>query len=131
MVHYRRSQTHHALKKYSEAQEDFAEALKREPDYPNLLNSWAWQLATCPEPKYRDGRKALDYASRANEKAGGKRPECLDTLAAAYAEAGQFDEAVKAQKKAIESLAPKAAEQRKAMQARLKLYEAGKPFRTE
>ena len=52
-------------------------------------------------------------------------------MAAAYAEAGQFDEAIKSQKKAIELLGPKADEQRKAMQARLRLYKAGKPFRTE
>lgn len=131
MVHYRRGQARHALKDFANAQADFAKALTRDPDYPNLLNSWAWQLATCPDPKFRDGRKALEYARKSNEKSGGKRPECLDTVAAAYAEAGQFDEAIKSQKKAIELLDPKADEQRKAMQARLKLYEAGRRFRTE
>ena len=121
----------HALKEFAKAQDHFAVALERDPDYLNLLNSWAWQLATCPDAKYRDGKKALEYAGKANEKSGGKKPECLDTVAAALAEAGQFDEAIKSQKKAIELLGPKADEQRKAMQARLKLYEAGKPFRTE
>jgi hypothetical protein len=43
------------------------------------------QLATCPDPKLGDGQKALLYASKANDKLGGKSPECLDTVAAAYA----------------------------------------------
>lgn len=131
MVHYRRGQAHHALKKYREAHEDFAEALQRDPDYSNLLNSWAWQLATCPDPKYRDGRKALEYASKSNKQPGKSRPDDLDTLAAAYAEVGQFNEAVKWQKQAIDTLSPKADQQRKAMQARLKLYEDRKPYRAE
>lgn len=132
MVHYRRGQTFHALKEFANAQDDFAVALQRDPGYPNLLCSWAWQLATCPDPNYRDGGKALEYANKANEKTKGKRSDCLDTIAAAYAEVGQFDDAIKSQKKAIELLGSRADEQqRKAMHARLKLYEAGKPFRTE
>ncbi len=131
MVHYRRGETYHALKEYSKAQDDFAVALGRDPNYPNLLNSWAWQLATCPDRKYRDGWKALAYAARAIEKSKGARPQPFDTLAAACAETNQFAEAVKWQRKAIDLLGPKAEEQRKAMQGRLKLYEEGKPFRTE
>jgi tetratricopeptide (TPR) repeat protein len=131
MVHYRRGQAHHALKKYREAHEDFGEALQRDPDYHNLLNSWAWQLATCPDPKYRDGRKALEYANKINKEPGKARPDDLDVLAAAYAEVGQFDDAVTWQKQAIDTLSPKADQQRKAMQARLKLYEARKPYRAE
>jgi tetratricopeptide (TPR) repeat protein len=131
MLHYRRGQVYHALKEYAKAETDFAIAFQRLPDYANLLSSWAWQLATCPDPQFRDGKKALQYARNANEKLGGKDPERLDTVAAAYAELGQFDEARKWEKQAIELLGPKANARRQAMQARLKLYETGKPFRTE
>jgi tetratricopeptide (TPR) repeat protein len=131
MVNYRRGESYQSLKEYAKARDDFDVALTKDPAYPNLLNAYAWQLATCPEAKHRDGKKAMEYARAANEKSGYKRPECVDTLAAAHAEAGLFEEAIKLQKNAIGLLGPKADEQRKAMQARLKLYEAGKPFRSE
>jgi tetratricopeptide (TPR) repeat protein len=131
MVHYRRGQAYSALKEYANAQSDYATALQRDPGYPNLLYSWAWQLATCPDPKFRDGKKALEYARKANDNSGGKRPECVDALAAAYAETGQFDEAIKWQRKAIDLLGGNRHELRKTMLARFKLYEVGKPFRSE
>ncbi|MSQ97018.1 MAG: tetratricopeptide repeat protein [Gemmataceae bacterium] len=131
MVIFRRGQAYHGLKEFGKAQDDFAVALERNPDNANILEYWAWQLATCPDRKYRDGKKAVKYATMAHEKSRGQSPGSLGILAAAYAEAGQFDEAVKMQRKGIELLGPTANEQRKTMQATLKLYEAGKPFRTE
>jgi tetratricopeptide (TPR) repeat protein len=130
MLHYRRGQVYNILREYAKAESDFATAFQHLPEYANLLYSWAWQLATCPDPQFRDGQKAVRYASKANESLGGKSPECLDSLAAAYAEVGQFDAACAWQKKALALLGPKMEQQRTAMQARLKLYEAGKPYRT-
>jgi tetratricopeptide (TPR) repeat protein len=131
MVHYRRGQSYHALKEYAKAQDDFTVALEADPDYGNLLNSTAWLLATCPDQKYRNAQTAVQYASRASEKWEGKHAEFLDVLAAAHAEATEFGKAIEAEKSAIEILGSKGPKRREAMEARLKLYEAGKPFRTE
>lgn len=131
MVHYRRGQVHHDLKRYAAAAADYATALERDPDYPNLLASWAWQMATCPDPKFRDGQKALEYATRACEGFEMKVGSHLDVLAAAYAENGRFKEAVETEKLALERLDPRDAERKSAMTARLKLFEAGQPFREE
>lgn len=133
MVLYRRALAHHDLGRYAEAHADFEAAYERRPDYPNLLNAWAWQLATCPGAKYRNGRLALQLARKT------KDPQ---VLAAAYAEVGAFDDAVASQKHAIELLdrgskptderaAERRAERRDQMQTRLSAYEAKRPYRDE
>jgi RNA polymerase sigma factor (sigma-70 family) len=131
LAYYYRAQCHRAKRMWKEAGADYAAGVERDPGYPNVLNEWARQLATCPDPKCRDGKKAAELADRAREMNGGKSPTIFDTLAAAYAEAGKFVEAVEWQKKAIGLTDPKAAEKRESMEARLKLYEAGKPYREE
>jgi tetratricopeptide (TPR) repeat protein len=61
---------------------------------PELLNNLAWQLATSADPKTRDGRQAVELARRACELTQYRVTVMVGTLAAAYAEAGQFDEAI-------------------------------------
>jgi tetratricopeptide (TPR) repeat protein len=132
MLHYRRGQAYNALKEYAKAKADFVVALERDPDYPNLLCAYAWQLATSPDAEFRDAKKALELAQKANQKFNWKVAAHVETLAAAYAESGEFEEAVKWQKKALELFVAKAKAHpglHKAMQARLKQYETGKPFR--
>lgn len=118
----RRGQAYQALKEYERAQDDFARYVEIDPDFFQLWQSWAWQLATCPDARFRDGHKALEYAGKARD---------AETTAAAYAELGQFAEAASWQMKALESLNPRVEAQRPEMQARLRLYQAGKPFRTD
>jgi hypothetical protein len=52
------------------------------------MNNIAWLLATSPEAKLRDGKEAVAVATKAMQIAGGNDPALLDTVAAAYAEAG-------------------------------------------
>ena len=133
MVRYRRARAYHDLKEYAKANADFAAARDLDPDYPNLLNAWAWQLATCPDARYRDGRLALELAKKTND---------MDTLAASYAEIGEFDDAVASQKRAIRTLdrlpKPKNEQAKKRrhelkekMELRLASYEAKRPYRDE
>jgi tetratricopeptide (TPR) repeat protein len=105
---------------------DFDEALRLLPDDSGVCNSMAWFRATCQESKYRDGTLAVALATKACQRSDWEDFSIIDTLAAAYAETGNFDEAVRWQKKALESVTP--ASKKEATQ-RLELYESHKPYR--
>jgi tetratricopeptide (TPR) repeat protein len=72
----------------------FREALQLKPDWLPALASLAWLLATSPDAALRDGDQAIRFAERAADLAGRQDASALDVLAAAYAEAGQFDRAI-------------------------------------
>lgn len=84
---------------YKKAVADFEHVLKKDPENIQANNQLAWLLAVSPDARYRNGRRAVRLAKRAVAKEGG--PHHLDTLAAAYAEAGRFKEAVLTQKNVI------------------------------
>src|SRR5207248_1735483 len=73
---------------------EYASAFALDPGWPEVAGRTAWSLATHPQPGRRDAADALDLATEACQATGCRRPELLDTLAAACAEAGRFDEAV-------------------------------------
>jgi serine/threonine protein kinase/tetratricopeptide (TPR) repeat protein len=91
------------------------------------LNSLAWKLATDPSDGKRNGKKALRLAAAACEQDGFRTPAYLDTLAAAHAEVGEFDAAVKRE---IEALARHVAGGLAGYHSRLHLYREKKPYRT-
>jgi tetratricopeptide (TPR) repeat protein len=76
-------------------------ALAAAPDDLTALNNIAWQRAAHPDEKIRDGAAAVKYAGRAAELSKHAEPSILDTLAAAYAQAGRFDDAVATAEKAL------------------------------
>ena len=117
-------------KQYDKAIADFDEALRLDPDDCSALNNAAWLRATCPEQRFRDGRAAVELATKASGFSGGESDACLDTLAAACAEAGDFEAAIENQKKAIE-LNPRDEEFVKEANERLALYKDHKPYREE
>ena len=114
---------------FAEALADHEHALKLQPQNPWPYNNIAWVLATHPQKKVRDGAKARDYANKACAMTGFRSANILDTLAAACAECGDFDEAVKWQKKALASPNGLPAKEIKNAQLRLKLYENHQAYR--
>jgi len=87
----------------------------------------AWLFATSESSKIRDWKNAIAYAERAVAKTDRKEPNYLDTLAAAYAEVGQFEKAVTVQKEAILLLHDE--KQKQDFASLLKLYESNTPYR--
>jgi len=79
-----------------EAIEQWQQTLAFDPDNGNAANNLGWILATSPDATLRDGAKAVAYAKRATKVPGGDNPLVYRTLAAAYAENGQFAEAISA-----------------------------------
>jgi tetratricopeptide (TPR) repeat protein len=126
-----RGEAHCDQRAYDKAVEDFRQALRLEPRDAETCNALAWLRATCPKEALRDGKEAVELARRACEASQWKDPVFLDTLAAACAEAGQFEEAGNWQKKALELATDLSKEERERSQQRLKLYESGKPYRDE
>jgi protein O-mannosyl-transferase len=90
-----------AVGRFTDAVAQFKRALQLKPDYIEACNNLAWIYATDPDPRNRNGPEAVRYAQESLKLAGGAdEPSILDTLAAAYAEAGQLTEAVAAASKA-------------------------------
>jgi len=124
--YFQRGSTNASEEDYDEAIADYESAVKADPGYALACNNLAWLQATCPEGEFRNGVQAVEKATRACELTNWKNASYIDTLAAACAEAGNFDEAIKWQKKAVDLL-PK--EQRSRYhKAKVKLYQAGQPY---
>ncbi len=115
-----------------EAIGEFREMLREDPNESVALNSLAWLLATHPDKAVRNGPEAVALAQRAVAQQKEDQPVLLDTLAAAYAEAGRYQEAVETAEKA-QAVAVRWGNKKLSseIQERLKLYRAGKPYREE
>lgn len=119
---------------YNNAIADYNHTLAINPNYAESCNNLAWLYATCPDNRYRDGKAALENAGKACQLDGGKNWHYIDTLAAAYAESGNLQKAIKWQVKAIElATADKSVtdKDKQEMRDRLELYRQGKPYREE
>jgi Flp pilus assembly protein TadD len=110
-----------------EAAGHYETAVKLNPDWPEALNNFAWLLATTPDAQLRNGARAVVLAEQACRLTDFKQPLLLGTLAAAYAEAGSFDEAVQTAGKAIAlAAAENHPDLAKRNQELLELYRTGK-----
>jgi len=113
-----------------EAITHFAQALRLKPNWEKPMNSLARILATHSQEKFRDPQKAIQLAQRACELTNYQDPRSVDALAAAYAAAGRFDDAIAAAEKAVQLTASGDNKQRhQAIKNRLQLYKQGKPYR--
>jgi len=116
--------------KISEAIHNYQKALNINKETPQTLYNLAWIYATCEIERYRNGKKAVQLAEKLCGLTDYQQPLALDALAAAYAENEKFDEAVVTVQKALNLVSrfgPK--ELAVGLQKRLKLYQAGRPYR--
>ncbi|MEI6233054.1 MAG: tetratricopeptide repeat protein [Planctomycetota bacterium] len=100
--------------------------LAQNPSRSGVANAWAWILATSPNEIIRNGKEAVTLAEHACAQTQNKHPLMLDTLAAAYAESGQFPKAIAAAESAL-ALVPKNSTLANEIQAHLAKYKDGKP----
>ena len=107
---------------------DYAEAIRIDPKYASAINNRAWIRATSKVGRCRNGTQAVEEATKACELTGWKNAGYLDTLSVAYAEVGEFEQAIRWQRKALEDPTYR---QEEAGNAREKLALFGKrqPFR--
>ena len=98
-------------------------------DLSGILNNLAWVLATSPKDSIRNGKRAVELGERAVELTEEKQPHILSTLAAAYAEIGDFENAVKWSTKSVNLGKEEEHEQQEQLEKELESYKASKPWR--
>jgi tetratricopeptide (TPR) repeat protein len=118
------------IRDYPAEKADLEAALRINPNWLTPLDLLATLLASCSHADVRDGAKAMSLALRACELTEWKRATYLETVAAAYAELGRFDDAILMQQRAIQSAASQE-NQDNGAHSRLEAYRAGKPLRAE
>lgn len=128
-IYESRASLHRKLNHYNKAILDFSKALELEPN-PTRYNRLAWHLSICPDPNVRNGKKAIDLAKKSVSLTNDNDPQNLsnrlDTLAAAYAETGDFNKAIEIQKRVIK-INPSHSE----FNERLLLYKNNKAYHGE
>ncbi|HUY31545.1 MAG TPA: tetratricopeptide repeat protein [Pirellulales bacterium] len=112
--------------KQREAIADYDSALEREPGNTGVLNNLAWVLATSPDAALRDGRRAVELATKACELTNYRLAHIVSTLAAGYAELGDFSTA---QRWSREAVGMGDEEMKTQLSKELDSYQAGKPWR--
>jgi len=130
-AHFRLGDALYELGHTAEALAHWRDGIRLQPNDVRTLERAAWVLATSPDAALRNGDDALALVVRAVEISGGGDARLLDTLAAAYAEKGEFSTAAltahRALARATEENQPGLAAE---IQSRIAMYEADQPFRS-
>jgi len=126
--HYKLGNAFMQTGRAEEAIRQYEESLRLRPNYIEAGVNLAWILACSPDAAVRDGARAVQLALRADQLSGGKDPRVAGTLAAAYAEAGKYSDAVAAVRRAL-PLAGSNTPMAGLLRTALALYQAGSPFR--
>jgi tetratricopeptide (TPR) repeat protein len=113
---------------WQKAVADYTEAIRSDSTMEDAYNQLAWLYATCPESSVRNGGEAVRIAKQACEMTQWTNSSFVGTLAAAYAEAADFDNAVRLQKKVL-SMNDLSETEKKEEEERLKLFLQQKPYR--
>jgi tetratricopeptide (TPR) repeat protein len=130
VFHYELAHAYRARGNTEASSAEYRQARQLDPNWPRQTNEGAWLLATYPDAKVRNGSWALHLATVICEAVDEQDADFLDTLGAARAENGSFAEAQAALRKALLLLGGNGnSEVVRRIQARLRLYEAGQPFR--
>lgn len=104
-------------------------AVAEEPRNLRAVADLAWLLAVCPQADVRNGARAVEHAKRACAMTNHENPVLLDTLAAAYAEAGDYSQAISTVNQALSLLNPQDRLLRPSIRRHLECYRQGKPWR--
>src|SRR5262249_12908322 len=128
VAYYNRGNIHLLRKNYPAAIRDYEKSVELDGKHALSYSALAWIWASCPREGLRNGKKAVEYGKKAVALTKMNDPLCLSDLAAAYAEVGNFEEAVRLQRRALEfpTYEKQHGEQGR---YRLKLYEDRKPYR--
>ncbi len=115
-------------KQWAKAVNSYEQAYQANYRHIGALNNLAWVLATAPDESVRDGKRAVKLAKRAMRMAGPKAVFTADTLAAAFAENGDFESATELQELVLKKSTYKNQQE---VQERLDLYEQGQAYRVK
>lgn len=130
VAHYNLGNTYREMGQVNEALFHYNRALEIDPNDTDALNNTAWILATWPDAPIRDGAKAIELAERANSLTRCRSPSVNATLAAAYAEAGRFGEALKTGERALQlASAEISAVSANSIRTQIEVYRSGAAFR--
>ena len=125
LVFANRGVAYEGLGDFAKAKKDYQQAEEIAGTVSEISNTVAWFYATCPSDNYRDGEKAIEMVTKACETSDWKDASFIDTLAAAYAEQGEFKAASKYANQAVELAKGKKKDEYK---ERLAMFEAEKPY---
>jgi tetratricopeptide (TPR) repeat protein len=118
-----------SIGEHSKAIKDYEAALKAQPEDSHMLNNLAWVLATSTEEEVRDAERSIELGTKACEVTDYKAPHILSTLAAGYAEKGDWDTAIKWSSKAVELSEKDEGDVSEQLKQELESYQQKKPWR--
>lgn len=127
-VHLDLGLSFYQMGRMADAKSEYETALRLNPADPGTASNLAWLLATCPMASLRDGTKAVEIAAQANQLSGGNNPIILHTLAAAFAEAGRFQDAQETAQRAAGLAAQANPDLAAQLKVEIKRYQTGRPL---